>query len=306
MYQSIIDDIKRTFQSGNMVSKLIIVNVAVFIVVLILKILLNGPNPDSEAYRLVFENLAISSEGLKALFKPWTLVSHMFFHEGFWHIIWNMLLLFWFGRIVGDFLGDNRILPLYIMGGLFGIGFYLLFAKLTLIPTGFALGASAAVMAIISSSAFISPDYNMRLILLGNVPLKYIVLFLIIWDLVGISAMDNTGGHIAHLGGVIYGGLFVYLLRQGTDLADGFNGMIDGFKSIFSRPEKPAVKRSPLTVTHKSKTSNLKSRARGSKATDESLPYQEQLDRILEKIKDKGYDNLSEEEKEFLFQASKR
>ena len=82
--------------------------------------------------------------------------------------------------------------------------------------------------------------------------------------------------------------------------------MIEGFKSIFSRPEKPAVKRNPLTVTHKSKTSNLKSRARGSKATDESLPYQEQLDRILEKIKDKGYDNLSEEEKEFLFQASKR
>jgi len=288
-----------------MVSKLIIVNVVIFIVVLILGIILKGTNPDSDAYQIVFKNLAFSSEGLDALFKPWTLITHMFFHEGFWHLIWNMLLLFWFGRIVGDFIGDNRILPLYIMGGLCGIIFYLLFAKIGLIHTGMALGASAAVMAIISSSAFISPDYNLRLLLIGNVPLKYVVLFLIVWDFVGISAMDNTGGHIAHLGGVAYGGFYVYLLRQGNDLADGFNNMIDGFKNLFSRKEKPVAKKSPLTVTHKVKTSNF-GRARGSKSTDEPMPYQEQLDKILEKIKEQGYDNLSEEEKEFLFQASKR
>lgn len=306
MYQSILDDIKRTFRSGNMISKLIIVNVGVFMLVLFLKIILNGSSPGTGAYDILIKNLAISSEGLDALFKPWTLISHMFLHEGFWHLIWNMLLLFWFGRIVGDFIGDNRILPLYIMGGLFGIGFYLLFAKVGLLPVGLALGASAAVMAIISSSAFISPDYNLRLLIIGNVPLKYVVLFLIVLDFVNIAATNNTGGHIAHLGGVIYGGFYVYLLRQGNDLADGFNNMIDGFKNIFSRNKevKPVVKKSPLTVTHKAKT-NL-GRARGNSATDESMPYQEQLDRILEKIKEKGYDNLSEEEKEFLFQASKR
>jgi membrane associated rhomboid family serine protease len=287
-----------------MVSKLIIINVAVFMLVLFLKIILNGANPGSEGYVMLIKNLAISSEGLDALFKPWTLITHMFLHEGFWHLIWNMLLLFWFGRIVGDFVGDNRILPLYIMGGLFGIVFFLLFAKIGLLHSGLALGASAAVMAIIASSAFISPDYNMRLLIIGNVPLKYVVLFLIVWDFVGIGAMDNTGGHIAHLGGVIYGGIYVYLLRQGNDLADGFNNMIDGFKNVFSREQKPAAKKSPLTVTHKAKTTLGK--AKGNKATDQSMPYQEQLDKILEKIKEQGYDNLSEEEKEFLFQASKR
>ncbi len=304
MYQSILDDIKRTFTSGNMISKLVIINVGVFMLVLFLKIVLHGGSPSSEAYDTLIRNLAISSEGLDALFKPWTLITHMFLHEGFWHLIFNMLLLYWFGRIVGDFIGDNRILPLYIMGGLFGIGFYLLFAKVGLLSTGLALGASAAVMAIASSSAFISPDYNMRLLIIGNVPLKYVVLFLIVLDFVNIGAMNNTGGHIAHLGGVIYGGLYVYLLRQGNDLADGFNNMIDGFKNLFNRKPKQAAQKSPLTVTHKAKT-NLR-RAKGNKSTDEAMPYQEQLDKILEKIKEQGYDNLSEEEKEFLFQASKR
>lgn len=303
MFQPIIDDIKRTFQSGNMVSKLIIINVAVFLFVLILGIFLKGPNPDSESYQWLFRNLAISSEGWDLLKKPWTLITHMFFHEGLWHLVWNMLLLYWFGRIVGDFIGDSRILPLYIMGGIAGIILYYLFSKVGFLGGSYALGASGAVMAIISASAFISPNYSMRLLILGDVTLKYIVLFLIIWDLVGISAMDNTGGHIAHLGGVMFGGLFVYLLRQGVDLADGFNGFIQSFGEIFSR-DKQQTKKSTLTVSHKAQSNQR--RSKGSSVSDESMPYQEQLDKILDKIKKSGYDNLSEEEKEFLFQASKR
>lgn len=304
MFEPIIDDIKRTFQSGNMISKLIIINVAVFLVVLILGIFLKGADPSASSYRWLFDNLAISSEGWDVLKKPWTLITHMFFHEGLWHLVWNMLLLYWFGRIVGDFIGDSRILPLYIMGGLFGIGAYYLFAKVGFIGSSSALGASGAVMAIISASAFISPNYSMRLFIIGDVTLKYIVLFLIIWDLVGISAMDNTGGHIAHLGGVVFGGLFVYLLRQGTDLADGFNSFFHSIGTMFEKRKENKTK-SPLTVSHKAKASN-QNRSRGNNVSDESMPYQEQLDRILDKIKQDGYDNLTDEEKEFLFQASKR
>ncbi len=306
MFQPILDDIKRTFQSGSMVSKLIIVNVAIFLFVLIVGIFLKGASP--ETYKWLFNNLAISSEGITVLLKPWTLITHMFFHEGLWHLAWNMLLLYWFGQIVGDFVGDSRILPLYIMGGLAGIGLYYLTAKLGWIGSSTALGASGAVMAIISASAFISPNYEMRLFIIGNVTLKYIVLFLIIWDLVGISAMDNTGGHLAHIGGMLFGGLFVYLLRQGIDLADGFNSFFAAFGSVFSRTEDKKVKRSPLSVSHKAKVTKPASnrRMKGNKVSDEALPYQEQLDRILDKIKESGYDNLTGEEKEFLFQASKR
>ena len=304
MFEPIVDDIKRTFQSGNMISKLIIINFAVFLVVLILGIFIKGSDPSGETYQLLFRNLAISSEGRDVLKKPWTLITHMFFHEGLWHLVWNMLLLYWFGRIVGDFIGDSRVLPVYIMGGLFAIAVYYLFAKVGFIGSSTALGASGAVMAIISAAAFISPNYSMRLFIIGDVTLKYIVLFLIIMDLVGISAMDNTGGHIAHLGGVVFGALFVNLLRQGTDLADGFNHFFDAIGAIF---EKKTVekKKSPLTVSHKAKVITQK-RSKGNSVSDESVPYQEKLDEILDKIKKDGYDNLTDEEKEFLFQASKR
>lgn len=306
MFQPILDDIKRTFQSGHMVSKLIIINVAVFLFVLIIGIFLKGTSP--ETYQWLFNNLAISSEGITVLLKPWTVITHMFFHEGLWHLVWNMLLLYWFGQIVGDFIGDNRILPLYIMGGIAGISLYFLTAKLGWLGSSTALGASGAVMAIISAAAFISPNYEMRLLIIGNVTLKYIVAFLIVWDLVGISAMDNTGGHIAHIGGMVFGGLFVYLLRQGTDLADGFNGFFGMISDLFSRDQGVQERRSPLSVSHKAKVTKQANskRMKGNSVSDEVLPYQEQLDRILDKIKESGYDNLTGEEKEFLFQASKR
>lgn len=304
MFQPIIDDVKRTFQSGNMVSKLIIINVAVFLFVLIIGIFLKQGDPNAAAYQWLIKNLAVSSEGMTILRKPWTLVSHMFLHEGLWHLAWNMLLFYWFGRIVGDFIGDRKILPIYILGGLAGILVYFIAAKIGVVGSSIALGASAAVMAVISTAACLSPNYMMRLLIIGDVSIKYIVLFLIILDLVGISNMDNTGGHIAHLGGVAFGALFVYLLRNGFDLADGFNEFISQVKSIFQKKEKK-TKKSPLTVKH-SAVRKSKSSGRGSSRSDASMPFEEKLDRILEKIKSEGYDNLSDEEKEFLFQASKR
>jgi len=269
MFDQITDDIKRTFQSGNMVSKLILVNIFVFLFVLILGIFLKGTDPNAPAYKWLIKNLAISADGSTLLWKPWTLVSHMFLHEGFWHIIWNMLLLYWFGRIVGDFIGDDRILPLYIMGGLVGGVCYYISAKLGIISTNsVAMGASAAVMAIIACSAFLSPNYNMRLLL-------------------------------------AFGGFFVYLLRNGTDLAQTFNYFFEAVGEIFTKKEtSKSAKKSPLVVKHRS--NKMGSKAKGNKVSDSSLPYQEKLDKILEKIKEQGYDKLSDEEKEFLFQASKK
>ncbi len=305
MFQPIIDDVKRTFQSGNMVSKLIVINVAVFLFVLIVGIFLKQGNPNAPAYQWLINNLAVSSEGITILTKPWTLITHMFLHEGLWHLAWNMLLFYWFGRIVGDFIGDRKILPIYILGGLAGIICYFVAAKVGVLGASTALGASAAVMAVISTAACLSPNYMMRLLIIGDVSIKYIVLFLIIMDLVGISNLSNTGGHIAHLGGVGFGALYVYLIRQGYDLADAFNEFINQFKSIFKKKE-PKPKKSPLTVKHSAVRKSSRSSARGSSRSDSALPFEEKLDQILDKIKSEGYENLSDEEKEFLFQASKR
>ncbi len=306
MLQSIKDDIKKTFQYGNMVNKLLIANLVVFVTMILLKVFMQ---PFDGVYETILRNLQISSDPLKVLIKPWTLVSHMFLHVGLWHIAWNLILLYWFGKIVGDLIGDNKILPIYIYGGLIGAIVMILYCNLTGVVS-YGHGASAAVMAIIMVAALVAPDYNMRLIFLGDVKLKYIALAMIIIDLAGTAGDINTGGHFAHLGGVFFGWIFVNSLRGGKDLSVGFNNLIAKGQSIFE-PKKEVAPKSPLKVKYKSKdfarSNTRNTTSKGSRKTDNvKLPFQEKLDAILEKIKAKGYDNLSDEEKEFLFQASKK
>jgi membrane associated rhomboid family serine protease len=204
MFNSIWEDIKREFSQGNMVTRIIIVNVIAFVSINLLWIIFRvGSGWETpELYYSVRNFFTISSSWLHNLTHPWALITHMFLHESFWHILWNMLFLYWFGRIVGDFIGNHRILPLYLLGGLFATLFYFLFGFLyTSGATHYALGASGAVMAIVVAAGVISPDYIMRLFLLGDVKLKYIVATLVFLDLIGMASDINTGGHFAHLGG---------------------------------------------------------------------------------------------------------
>lgn len=299
MVTSIIDDIKSTFRYGDMVSKIIIVNVAIFIIINLIKVFTHHTGGSDSFYALLIHYLAIPATFSELLWKPWTLFTHMFLHEGFWHIIWNMLLLFWFGRIVGDFLNDNRVLPLYILGGLFGALVYII-----AIPAGFALGASAAVMAFVVAAAVISPDYIFHLILIGPVRIKYIAMAIVFMDIVGTAGNVNSGGHFAHLGGAVFGGLFVYMLQNGFDISNVVtftNGSGDSSKSKAKRTSK---KKSPLTVFHKAE--RYSGDTTPNHRQDEEPSFQDKLDKILEKIKKEGYENLSPEEKEFLYQASKK
>lgn len=305
MLQSIKDDIKKTFQHGNMVNKLLIANISVFVIVILFKVFMQ---PFDGVYEAVLRNLQISSDPVKALLKPWTFITHMFLHVGVWHIVWNMILLYWFGKIVGDLIGDSKVLSIYIYGGLVGGLIFILYFNLTGVAgAGYAHGASAAVMAMVMVAALVAPDYNMRLLLIGDVKIKYIALAMIILDLAGTAGDSNTGGHFAHLGGVFFGWFFVYSLRSGNDLSIGLNKLIAKGRSLFETKKEVAPK-SPLKVKYKAK--NFASSARRSKGTrksdNDNLPFQEKLDAILEKIKAKGYENLSDEEKEFLFQASKK
>ncbi len=310
MVQSIWDDVKAAFNHGNMVSRLIIVNVAVFVFVWLLYLLLLISFGHTGNHHRLFDNFieyfCMSADWQHLLTRPWGLITNMFLHQEPLHILFNMLFLYWFGRIVGDLIGDHRILPLYLIGGLAGALLFFAFANLLSVGQ-FAMGASAGVMAIVVAAGVLSPDREMHLLLIGPVRLKYVVLVLLILDLVSIGKNMNTGGHIAHLGGAAMGALFIHQLRQGSDWSSPINKVLDAILSFFRRIKGHPRKTGPRMVYKNTvKTTQQASRnkqAAGKQAGQKS--HQEELDAILDKIKQSGYDSLNNEEKEFLFNASK-
>lgn len=302
MFKSIYKDIKSQFDYGNNINRLIIINAGVFVALYIVfaGIALTA-GPEYRGIQDKFLHIfTLPPSLIEIAKKPWTIFTHMFLHRGFFHFLFNMLILFWFGRIFGDLMGDRRVVPLYILGGLMGIVFIQLGAAFG-IPMAPALGASAAIMAIVIASAIVAPDYTLNLILLGPVKLKFIVLALIVMDLVGIANMDNTGGHFAHIGGMVMGWLYVLMVQSGNDPADWMNKSYENMRDWF-RPKQQKRAKSPLSVKYKATVPRTKSTTR--KATM-NVTNQDKLDSILDKISKKGIDSLSKEEKEFLDQESK-
>ncbi|MEO0338960.1 MAG: rhomboid family intramembrane serine protease [Bacteroidota bacterium] len=323
MFGSIWDDVKREFNYGNMITRLIIVNISVFVFIHLVRLgvyAYQGGMPWGEpGFQGFLKYLAISSDLFTLLTRPWTLITAMFTHVGVWHILWNMLFLYWFGRIFGDFLGNQRVLPLYLIGGLAGSILY--FITYNLLPYGadgggIAYGASAAVMAVVTGAGTIAPDYVIRLLFLGNVRLKYLVAAVVFSYVISLSSGINEGGHYAHLAGALIGYLFVRQLQNGSDWARPVNQFLDRIVAFFSRRERepsrgPKVAyRNPKAkkTANKQRSRSTRSSRRGNAASDDTIEidHQERLDAILDKIKQTGYDSLNEEEKEFLFNASKK
>jgi len=319
MLKSIANDIRQQFDYGNKITRLIMLNSVIFILINLVRLgftVSAGFQYDAR-FDDVVRFFSLSSYLVYTATHPWVLLTHMFLHVGFWHFLFNMLFLHWFGRIVGDFIGDHRVVPLYLMAGLFGGLIYLLFAPLVNAGDSYAYGASASVMGFVIASGLLAPDYNMRLLLIGDVKLKYIVLVLILLDLFGIAGMDNTGGRVAHLGGVVFGWIFITMLRQGTDPTIPVNRFFDWGARLVSgrrRPVRPRkspkvfMRHSSVPASHRSHSEMARASNRSPKSDirNEAPDYQERLDAILDKIKDKGYESLSAEEKEFLFIASKK
>ncbi len=316
MFDSFIRDIKHQFRYGNMVNRIIILNVLIFIFVNLVRIVMvfvqgQAPPPGYEPFLHFF---TFSSNLTYDLTHPWVIFTHMFLHDGMWHIFWNMMLLYWFGRIVGDLIGDSKVLPIYLLGGLTGGFVYFAVANFSTIwgIGHFALGASAAVMAIIVAAATISPDYNIHLMFLGRVKLKYIAGILVFIDLIAISWNTNSGGSFAHLGGAFMGWFFVYQLKDGNDFSIWINNVLDKIMNLLKKPGRKkkskmrVVYQNPKVKKQKKKAFSSK-RSGGNHVSDiDDQTYQEKLDRILDKIKISGYDGLTKEEKDFLFDASKR
>lgn len=288
MFKSIIKEIQAAFDYGSMLTKIIIINVGVYV----LTALLGAFLPDIYG-SYILPYLALPGDLWTLLYRPWTIITHMFLHQGLWHMAMNMLILYWFGNIAGDLLGDRKILPVYFLGGLTGAVFYVLsYQFLPNIVGIYALGASAAVLAIVFTAVFTAPDYLIHLILLGPVKIKYIGLTILFFDIIGTAGSSNTGGHIAHLGGSLFGILFVYLLRNGTDLSSWVYKYKD-------KKSKQSKRKSKLKIAHRSEVLQTK------KDLNDKSSTTSEVDMILDKIKRNGYDSLTDEEKEILYRASK-
>ena len=290
MFQSIVDDIKGQFTYGNMIARIILVNLFFLIVINLVKVF---TPPGSGFFNEFIHYIGLPASTYSWMTRPWTLVTHMFSHIGLWHFAWNMIFLYWFGRIVGDLIGDRKILPLYLIGGLAGGFAFILWAQLSGFG-GYAIGASGAVNCFLLAAAILAPEYNLRLLFIGDVKLKYVAVTLILIDLL-FSSAGNPGGTAAHLGGAFMGGLYVYLLQRGRDLTLPLQNLFDG---SHSRRRKSKAKME--VVYHKKRPERVQSQE------PREQDVQDRIDQILDKINLTGYDSLTKEEKEFLYQASKK
>ncbi len=312
MLQSIWEDVKREFSYGNMVTRIIIINVVIFVAVNLVNVVLkiSGVWQSPTSFADFIKLFSLSSDGWFVLIHPWVIFTYMFLHVDFWHILWNMLYLYWFGRIVGDFIGNQRVLPIYLLGGLAGALLFYITANFIPYTSGIAtaLGASAAVMALVVAAGAIAPDYIVRLLFLGDVKLKYIVFVIVLLDLLALAGDINTGGHFAHLGGAAMGWIFVRQLREGRDWALPVNTVLNRIYRPFKRPAR-TPRRPHMAYKNPNRPRTTTSRRPTASATagsrTENVSHQDRLDSILDKIKQSGYESLTEEEKEFLFNASK-
>jgi len=295
-----IEDIKRNYMQGSMLVRLIIINVAVFVLlhVLVLGALLFNVNGES-----LLRWVEVPSDLWLLLKRPWTLVTYMFAHYGLLHILFNMLWLYWLGRIFMEYFSPKQLTGLYLLGGWGGAALYLL--AYNLLPyfstsTGFMIGASASVMAIVVATAVYAPDYKIGLLFLGEVSLKWVAIVTVGIDLLGLEP-GNMGASIAHIGGAIVGAAYGLRIKQGHDITRPVNAVIDALLGLFNG-------RSLRLPEFKKRRS---SKARGASQsprpnTPPDTVSEEELDTILSKIKAAGYDALTDEEKDKLFKASRR
>jgi len=301
---SLTQDIRDAFsRRDNALNQLIIINALVFVVVYVLlqSILFLMYGKDNPAINLVMRQLELSSSLPVLLRHPWTILTYAFLHNGFLHIIFNMLNLYWFGQLIREYLGDRRLVSLYILGALAGAVLFLLAYNLVPVLQPYVgqpvVGASAAVTAIIVAAATLLPDYTFMLILLGPVKIKWIAVVVVIISIAGING-GNPGGEISHLGGALLGFIFVKQLKAGRDMGAPVQAVGNWVGRLFARE-------SPMKVTHRATVATGRS-ATGTAAKAASATHPDEVDNILDKISRSGYESLSKEEKQKLFRASQQ
>ncbi len=293
-----LDEVKKFFLKGSVLSRLILINTAIWLLIQVAHVLFSlYREPTELTDAMVLRYFALPAFIPSLLSKPWTLVTYMFLHLDFWHILFNMLWLFWFGKIFLQYLSEKKLLLTYLLGGItggllyvFAFNFFPLYE--TALPVSIALGASAAVMAIVTAISFYVPDYSIQLLFFGRIKILYLALILFVFDFFAIPGA-NSGGHIAHIGGAFWGFFYIFLLKRGRmPFSWGLRfGFARSFGSLFRRKKmKASVNYSrPLSDEDYNAT---------------KIKNQKKIDHILDKISKGGYDSLTKEEKELLFKSS--
>ncbi|MGC4039625.1 MAG: rhomboid family intramembrane serine protease [Flavobacterium sp.] len=285
---TIWDDIKMQYRIGGIANKMIYWNIGIYLLSLIFYQFQTGGFNFPDWLQLISEPSAI-------VYRPWTLLTYAFLHAGFMHLFFNMMVLNFASRLFLTFFTQKQYLGLYLLSAVFaGLVFVLSFYFLNQIAP--MVGASGAIMALLVAATTYQPLMEVRLLLIGRVKLWHITAVLLLLDLLQIQ-LSNTGGHIAHLSGAFFGYIYIKLLQSGTDLSRIVSSVLDFFTSLFDRkpstpfkkvhvnPKQPAIKKeSKIVVKDKE---------------------QQQIDEILDKISQSGYDSLTQDEKEFLFKAGK-
>jgi membrane associated rhomboid family serine protease len=219
---TIADQIKHQFKTGSELTRVIYINLAVFFLMLIIKILGNiVQGPDNTWQQAVEVWIALPSDPLTFLTRPWTLITYMFLHVGFWHLFWNLILLYFTGIIFLEYLGGKRFLTAYVGGGIAGGLLYFVITNFSpSLGTGYLLGASAGVWGVVAAIALYVPNLPVRLFFALKVKLWHVAIFMFIGDLISLSNYINPGGMLAHLGGAIFGYYMVTQLRKGKDISE--------------------------------------------------------------------------------------
>lgn len=271
----------KVFQSGSPLYLFIGINVLVFLAINLLaagEFLTNGSDSAADWLQL---QLSMPAYYEQLPYKIWTIATYMFTQREFFHLLFNMLWLYWLGLIFMDFLNKRQFIFVYLAGGIMGAVLYLLAYNLLPVFSGTAersilLGSSASVMAVVVATATLVPNFTIRLLFFGGVKLKYLALAYFVLDIIGLSS--EPGGSIAHIGGALLGFVYIQQLNRGND-----------FSNLFKRKSRLKVVKNKNTASESG-----------------TLPDQAAIDKILDKISHSGYDSLTKTEKEQLFKASKK
>ena len=287
---NILDALKSFFLQKNMLSRLMLINIVIWLICSFISVFTWLFNISDISF--VTKLFAVPSDISALAEKPWSVFTYMFLQEQFGHLFFNMLMLYYGGKIFLQYFSEKQLLFTYIFGGLFGALFFIL--AFNAFPVfeemkghAFALGSSATVLSILIAAATYRPDYTLNLFLLGQVKMKWVAIVFVVIDFLSITK-GNSGGHIAHLGGALWGFLYAFMLKSDFDIY-----------KIFKKKAKIRVKTVNSENYHRRPKTDEQYNA-------ERAQEQEDVDRILEKIAKNGYSSLSDKEKEFLFRQSKK
>ena len=296
------EKLRAAYRAADIVKKFIYINVAVYIILVFIAVfcrLFNEPGVAVDVKRW-FE---LPASVAMLLRRPWTLFTYMFLHADVMHILWNMFALYVFGGLFLNSFSVRHFVGTYLLGGVAGALFFVLAYNIfpyfaDVVNVSYLVGASASVLAIVAATAVRSPNCRINLLLIGSVKLSTFGLITVLISLFMLSG-SNAGGNFAHIGGAAAGALFALMLGRGVDFTALLNGALDWVAALAKRFKRKRQKGPKFTAARGGRASDYEYNARKKASDDE-------VDRILEKIKRGGYASLSDEEKRRLFDASSR